>query len=285
MRREKVELDSGRGWLSGVLTRGLAPTAPLVVALHGASYDARYFDASGRSVHERAHAEGLSMLSITRPGYPATDESATCQPDFATAAVLLSSAIADAWSRFGVDGSGVVLMGHSVGAAIAVHIASQPSEWPLLGLAISGVGDRPAGGPATMFAGMPVDRGLEIPFAQVGSMFYSSDILIDQSVTARLASLLVPFPSADVVEVNTTWRDDLPRLAAAVTVPVDYTLAEGDRLWEVGIERLRDFGECFVASSGFTSRIWRGVGHNIEHHAAGVGYVDQVLKFVKSCGG
>ncbi|GAA3999810.1 alpha/beta fold hydrolase [Streptomyces plumbiresistens] len=91
------------------------------MGLHGGGYDSRYFDA---------------------PGHPADEESARRQPSFAEAAAIIAEAIADAWQQLGDGRPGVVLLGHSIGGAIAVHMAAARTlTWPLLGLTVSGVGD------------------------------------------------------------------------------------------------------------------------------------------------
>ena len=225
------------------------------------------------------------MLSVTRPGYPATEETAAAQPGFAGTAAILDTAVGDAWRRFGRGHPGVVLVGHSVGAALSVHIASRRPAWPLLGLAVSGVGDRPAKGPAAMFGGMPRDRVLDMPFNRVSGTFYSPEALVDPAMNGVLADLLVPFPSADVVEVNTDWCTDLPRVASGVGVPVHHTLAEQDGLWQVDDDASARVGRYFGSSPRVVTQVFAGAGHNIEHHPSGHEYVGSVLSFTRSCVG
>ena len=280
---DEVVLAGGDSPLRARLSHGHRSDLPLLVAVHGAAYDARYFDAAHASVHERAAAAGWSMLSITRPGYPADDRSAASQPDFAGAAAILGTAIGDAWQRWGEGRPGVVLLGHSVGAAVAVHLAAQPQRWPLLGLAISGIGDRPAPGPAAVFGTMPTTIALTFEFAQCRPAFYGPDDTVHPDAFDAVESLLVPCPSADVVEVNTTWPADLERLAPQVPVPVHYVLAEHDGLWEVSYERVAAFAARFTQAPHVDVRLWSRAGHNIEHHLAGPAYVDSVLAFAARC--
>lgn len=279
----EVTLAAGEVPLGARVSDGSVVARPLVVALHGAAYDARYFDVPGCSVHERLGADGFPVVAITRYGYPADAVTAAAQPDFAASAVLLERAIADAWSRWGSGRPGVVVLGHSVGAAIGVHLAASTTEWPLLGLAISGIGDRPTPGPAAMFGAMPRTVAVDLRFDQVRPAFYGPDATIDPVTLGRVTGILVPFPSSDAVEVNTDWPNDLPHLAARVRVPVLYALSDGDSLWQSGDERVRAFASLFTSAPSVSALSWSGAGHNLEHHRNGVEFVAEVAEFARRC--
>lgn len=94
---------------------------PLLVCLHGGGFDGRYFDAPRCSI-------------LSRPGYPADDDSVRSQSSFSEAADILAEVIADVGDGLGARRLGTVLVGHWMGAAIAVHMAARKARWPLLGL-------------------------------------------------------------------------------------------------------------------------------------------------------
>lgn len=285
----QVSLDVGDVTLRARYTPVPESHKPLLIAIHGIGYDARYFDAEGMSVHERATAAGFSMLSITRPGYPATEESALTQPTFAESAHIVSSAIDEFWS--GHDGGcpGVVLVGHSVGGAITIHIAAQMSMdtnrhiWPLLGIAISGIGNLPSPAAVARFGSAPRNIAMTLPYSLARAAFYGPPESLLAVSDDVFENLLVPSPSADAVEVNSTWQDDFPELARSIHVPVHVTLAQLDPLWEVNESKLDEMAGEFTHAPWVVSQIVPDTGHNIEHHRSGISYSDEVFDFAWRC--
>lgn len=285
----QVSFDVGDVTVRGRYTPVFESRGPLLVGIHGIGYDARYFDARGASVHDRATAAGLSMLSITRPGYPATEQSAQAQPGFAESARLISSAIGEFWTGHDGDCPGVVLLGHSVGGAIAIHIAAQMAihtdehSWPLLGIAVSGIGHLPAPVAVDRFGSVPRNIAMTLPYSLARAAFYGSPESLLSVSDDVFEELLVPFPSADAVEVNTTWPDDFVELARSIQVPVHVTLAELDPLWDVNESRLDEMSREFTRAPRVVSRIVPDTGHNIEHHRSGVAYSEGVFDFARHC--
>ena len=276
-----VELRAGARVLTGIFSPGTSPSGPLLVALHGASYDAHYFDAPGASVHERASRAGLPMLSITRPGYPATPESARAQPSLSDAASIVTEAVAGFLAASPHSVSGVIVLGHSVGGAVTMRIAAAAPPWPLAGIAVSGIGDVPARAAVERFAAAPADAVLVVPPSMCRASFYGPDGTFAHDSIDSFASLNVPFPSRDVVEVNTSWPIDFPAVAAQVTVPVHLTLAEHDGLWETGHAALARMSRAFGPTVPVELHDWPGTGHNIEHHLVGPEYCASVFEFAR----
>ena len=112
--------------------------APLIVALHGGGYSSAYFDVPGLSLLAHAAAIGIPAVAIDRPGYGETESKPTDHSHAANAAIL-AEAIGALWDERGGELPGIVLIGHSIGGAIAMMIAASRPAWPLLGVAASGV--------------------------------------------------------------------------------------------------------------------------------------------------
>ena len=126
--------------LSGRSNGAKAGNGPLVIAVHGGTYTSAYFDLPGQSLLERGAANGIAVVAIDRPGYGDTAMLAPEGMDITGQAAFLADALGEVWANHGADRAGVVLVGHSIGAAIAATVAASAPRWPLLGLAISGVG-------------------------------------------------------------------------------------------------------------------------------------------------
>ncbi|KAF2648662.1 hypothetical protein K491DRAFT_558366, partial [Lophiostoma macrostomum CBS 122681] len=111
-----------------------APSAhrPLLVLLHGGSYDARYYDASPEhSIEPLATILGIPVISLNRQGYkdstPVSLPADGSTTSFKQQAHNLHTHILPAlWEKYGraSGATSLVLGGHSVGGMIAVVTAS-----------------------------------------------------------------------------------------------------------------------------------------------------------------
>src|SRR3546814_19772279 len=59
---------------------------------------------------------------------------------------LLQAAIGQVWRERDLDAAGIVLVGHSIGSAVALYIAANTPDWPLLGVSFSGMALSPPPG-------------------------------------------------------------------------------------------------------------------------------------------
>ena len=137
-----VAIDVDGYHITGIATESAVEHLPLVVALHGGSYTSAYFDVPGHSLLEAGQANGFGVIALDRPCYGGSDPLPEGQVTFERNAEILDSAIAQLWTTRGGERPGVVVIGHSIGAAIAVHLAARRPAWPLLGIALSGIHDK-----------------------------------------------------------------------------------------------------------------------------------------------
>lgn len=275
---EKIILSAHEGSVTGLFTPGSAGL-PLLVCIPGGSYNARYFDVAGHSFLQAATDRGFPVATLNRPGYE--DSTPLLPPTFAGNAAAITQAIEDLWARYGAGSSGIILVGHSMGAAIAVHLASSPRPWPLLGIAISAIHIDAPHEVTSAWDSMPAGISIEFQDEQRVQFMYGPPDTYDPAVVGAAAPACSPIPVAELVEVVHGWITDFPALAARVDVPVHYTLAEHDHLWIPTAQSVDAFAGAFTASPTVSAHLLPDTGHNIDHHHTGARYRADVLDWAQ----
>ncbi|KAF5015952.1 hypothetical protein F66182_12527 [Fusarium sp. NRRL 66182] len=132
-------------------------TRPLLICIHGAGYDSKYFDANADySWSILANAFDIPIVSIYRPGYGGSTDvpgqnvlggTDAPTPTQRQAEYINNSVIPRIWNDFGSKSgaSSVVILGHSVGGMVAIqtaacHATQKNTTYPLSGLVVSGIG-------------------------------------------------------------------------------------------------------------------------------------------------
>ena len=256
---------------------------PLIVALHGGTYTSIYFDVPRYSLLDRAKALGISALALDRPGYvestPLTPAEATIERN----AERLDDAIGRLWERFGQRGPGIFLIGHSIGGAITVDIAARRPAWPLLGIAVSGVGLRTPAESNSAWAALPHNPFIDLPSPMKDGLMFGPSWTLNADMP-RLSHLAdAPVPRAELIDITSTWQQRVHALAARVTVPVHYRQAQFDHLWVVDSEQVDGFAAAFSASPLVDSRLFASAGHCIDFHRLGFAFQLEQLAFALRC--
>jgi pimeloyl-ACP methyl ester carboxylesterase len=178
---------------------------------------------------------------------------------------------------------GVVLIGHSIGGAIAVGIASQQPQWPLLGIAISGVGlaSPPEAGDA--WASLPDLAMIDLPAPMKNAVMFGPEWTYDRVMPTASRPADAPVPRAELIDIVTAWPALVYELAAKVNVPVHYRQGEFDKLWITDVDQVLKFGKAFSASSSVDARLLESTGHCIDFHRVGAGFQLEQLAFALRC--
>lgn len=279
------KLTTPSGFGLGVYSAGSGGDGtPLLVLLPGGTYTAGYFDVPGHSLLDAAAARGIRAVAIDRPNYGASDPLPYEQTTFAENARILSEAIGVLWEQAAPGTPGAVILGHSIGGSIAVHIAADLDlSWPLLGLSFSGVNEKSPDHVVAAWESVPAGVPVDLPVEQRRMFMYGPDGSFDPAVLEAAVFCSAPAPLPELLEIVQGWITDFSSLAPLVEVPVHYTLAEHDALWLTGRDRVDAFAAKFTRAPFVESRQLAGAGHNIDHHLAGPAFHQDQLDFVERC--
>jgi pimeloyl-ACP methyl ester carboxylesterase len=271
---------SGR-WHAG--SNVVAPQYPLIVAVHGGTYTSRYFDVPGYSLMSRAGEAGLSILAPDRPGYGDSIQLPDARSTLRGSAQYLGHALSDAWDRYRGAAQGIVLVAHSIGAAISMIVASEKPDWPLLGLAISGVGLRTPPGHREAWAALPATYRVEIPQALKDQVMFGPPGSFDERMPAASHIADAPAPKAELVDIVSTWHEQVADVAARIEVPVHYRQGQFDGLWIVNEREANGFRDALINAASVDASLVPGVGHCIDFHRGSAAFHAEQIRFAIQC--
>lgn len=265
--------------VDGVPMSALVATAPepraVVVAVHGGATTGAYFDCPGHprlSLVRAAAAHGVTAIALDRPGY---GSSALYAEEFDDPDRRVSFAYGAVDTILGDTdrGAGVFLMGHSAGCELALRMAVARD---VVGIELAGTGLRYHADARAVIkqATMTTRPGLRDLLWQPTSL-YPQEVL-----TSGLSAPGVAYE----MEVTTHWaRRDLPELAARVTAPVQFSVADHEAVWESTPEAIAAIVALFAAAPRVTVNEVADAGHNISVGLSADGYHRRVLAFADEC--
>ena len=230
-------LVSGRGRLAG----DLDARAPLVVAVHGGTYDSGYFDVPGHSLLDLAAADRIPIVAIDRPGYGETPLLAKAEMTLRGQGRFLVGALDGLWRLHGGTRPGMVVVAHSIGAAITLFAAGDFGDLPVLGIAVSGVGMRTPPEHKAMWEAFPDEDLVGLPDAVKDAVMFGPAGSYDAAAPAAARAANRTVPRVEIVDIVSSWTADAPGVLAQVKVPVHYRQGEFDQLWIAGESEVRDF--------------------------------------------
>lgn len=270
---------------------------PLVVALHGATFDCRYFDANSSSPASTvSSALGFPFISIDRPGYGKTPSFRSI-PEGSnfpkeTGLWLHRHSLPSLWSTYGTTNqcTCIVLLCHSLGAmggivAAALHGQDNDSSYPLGGLIVSGLGHR-------LLSSMQEDPFHEPNFSLDRVLFplgAKNNLMfrpgtVTPEVLELAAQLNVPAPFAELESLRRSW---LPcwrnEWAHYVKVPVMLGIAENDCFFEGTEQHVKDCLTAFRSSPRTDGSLLRKAPHCLELSYWSHGWYAHCFGFAVEC--
>ena len=283
---------SGSGAAAGFVVGGRSnrpvhtpqrPDVPLIIALHGGTYTSEYFDIPGHSLLERAADIGIPVIALDRPNYASSSPLDAGESIILANARVLSDVIGEIWLDHGAGSSGIVLVGHSIGAAVATAIAAQPHHWPLLGLAISGCLVHVPGESRAAWESLPDIPMIDLPTPMKDQVMFGPVGSYDDDMPAASYPSNTLVPKAELLDITGTWITGRAAVCAGVTVPVHHRQGEFDHLWITDDNEIKQFREGFNSAPSIDTRIQPGAGHCIDFHRAGEALQLSQLAFALEC--
>jgi pimeloyl-ACP methyl ester carboxylesterase len=249
----------------------------VVVALHGGGTTSGYFDCPGQpqlSLLRIGAGLGYTVIALDRPGYGTS----ALYPDAVTdpaQRVRLAYLAVEAILGDRPRGAGLFILGHSNGCELAMRMAADERGSELLGLELAGTGlHYQAAAQRALSSAGPGKRPVGLR-----ELLWEPASLYPEAVLRGLtnASPGSPYEAAMVAG----WpRHDFPSLAGHIRVPVRFTFAEHEKIWQSDAAAQREIREIFTAACSFTASQQPGAGHNLSLGFSAADYHRAVLSVV-----
>jgi len=270
--------------VDGVPMSALVAAAPdpraVVVAFHGGASTAAYFDCPGHprlSLLRAGASLGYTVIALDRPGYGASAPYLDAMQR-AEQRVALAYGAVDKILGSSPRGAGLFLLAHSAGCELAVRMAADAEQADIFGLELAGTGLQYADAANEILktaTGTTRPVGLRELLWQPAHL-YPAEVLsgITNSSTGALY---------EATMVKDWARQDFPALAGEVRVPVQFSVAEYERVWKCDPEALVEIAAVFTAAPRFVINEQLGAGHNLSLSVSAAAYHLKVLSFVEDC--
>ncbi|MDT7552884.1 MAG: hypothetical protein QOI16_1420 [Pseudonocardiales bacterium] len=253
--------------------------APLVIALHGGTYSSAYFDIPGHSLLDNASALGVPVIALDRPNYAGSSPLTSDDSIIFANAEVIGAAIGSIWAEQGEGASGIVLVGHSIGGAVATGIAARPQSWPLLGLATSGCLVRVPEESAGAWAALPDIPMIDLPVPLKDQLMFGPDSTYDEAMPAASYPSNTLVPKAELLDITGGWIERRAEVCGQVIVPVHHRQGEFDHLWVTSQDEIDEFRAGFTAAPSVDAELLRGSGHCIDFHLPSDDFQRSQLQF------
>ena len=249
--------------VDGVPMSALVASVPepraVIVAVHGGATSAAYFDCPGHpqlSLLRAAAAQGYTAIALDRPGYGA---SAYYHEDMADTDRRVGFAMGAVDKILGESarGAGLFLMAHSAGCELGLRMAVDERATDVLGVELAGTGLRyGAEAKAVISQATATSR----PAGLRDLLWEPTDLYPPEVLTGGLSAPGAPYEA----EVTANWpRRDFADVAARVDVPVEFSVADHERVWETTPEAIDAIAALFTSSPRVVVNEMPDSGHNL----------------------
>jgi pimeloyl-ACP methyl ester carboxylesterase len=275
--------------VDGVPMSALVAEAPdpraVILAIHGGGTTALYFDCPGHpesSLLRAGAAHGYTVIAIDRPGYgssaPYPDAVADPEQRVALAYGLVDRVLGDR-----PRGAGLFLMAHSGGCELALRMASEgPARQrnDLLGIELAGTGRHYHPAARDVLNAATRDHR---PAGLRELLWHPTELYPPEVLSG--ATVYQGAPPYEARMVSNWARQDFPAIAPAARVPVQFSVAEHEKVWQSDPPALAEIASLFSGAPRFQINEQPGAGHNISLGHTAADYHATVLSFADTCVG
>ena len=272
--------------VDGVPMSALVAEAPdpraVIVAIHGGGTTALYYDCPGHpelSLLRGGAAQGYTVVAIDRPGYgsSAAYPDAVAEPE---QRVRLAFGLVDKVLGEKARGAGLFLMGHSGGCELAMRMAADGQRADLIGMELAGTGRHYH--PAAREILKTATREHR-PSGMRELLWHPTELYPPEMLSG--ATVYPGAPPYEDKMVSNWARQDFPALAPNVRIPVQFSIAEHEKVWQCDAAAQTEIASMFVQAPKFQFNEQPGAGHNIsvghtaaDYHATVFGFADECVK-------
>lgn len=250
----------------------------VIVAIHGGATSSRYFDCPGQprlSLLRLAASQGYTAIALDRPGY---GTSALYQDEMMDPDRRLDLSVGAVDGIAASDrGAGVFVMSHSAGCELGLRMAVDDTRDDVLGVELAGTGLH-----FTPEADALISQATTTsrPAGLRDLLWQPAELYPSEVLTGALSAAGAAYEG----DVLAHWaRRDFPALAAKVTAPVQFSVADHEKVWESTPRSLDDIAALFTSSPRVSVNEISSSGHNLSVCLAAETYHERVLAFVDEC--
>lgn len=255
----------------------------VIVAVHGGGTTALYFDCPGHpesSLLRAGAAHGYTVVAIDRPGYGSSAAYPEAMADPAQRVALAYGAV-DRILGDRPRGAGLFLMAHSGGCELALRMASEgPARHrnDLLGIELAGTGRHYHPAARDILKAATRDHR---PAGLRELLWHPAELYPPEVLSG--ATVYQGAPPYEDRMVSNWARQDFPAIAPGVDVPVQFSVAEHEKVWQSDPPALAEIASLFSGAPRFQINEQAGAGHNISLGHTAADYHTTVFAFADSC--